>query len=154
MKFSCPLTALINIRACTVGNLSQRQHCSSKTYPLLGVQIQSAALKDLYIHASFTPLGALMAFSARAPRSHCAWKPENAEQHLSLPQCQVSVEKRCSWFGILVPTSGFLNEKRQGLQPLAHTQAGAACYLFTCMTGVSNCVFLWKMFTLLKYLFR
>lgn len=35
-----------------------------------------------------------MAFSARAPRSHCAWKPENAEQHLSLPQCQVSVGKK------------------------------------------------------------
>lgn len=61
-----------------------------------------------------------MAFSARAPRSHCAWKPENAEQHLSSPQCQVSVEKRRRWHGMSwVWSSGFLNERRQGLQPPA-----------------------------------
>lgn len=47
MKFSCSLTALINITACTVRNLTQLQLCSFKTYPLLGVKIQSTALKDL-----------------------------------------------------------------------------------------------------------
>lgn len=62
-----------------------------------------------------------MAFSARAPRSHCAWKPENAEQHLSSPQCQVSVGKRRRWHGMSwIWSSGFLNERRQGLQPSAY----------------------------------
>lgn len=47
MKFPCSPTALINIRASTVDSLTQLQPSSSKTYPLLGEQIQSTALKDL-----------------------------------------------------------------------------------------------------------
>lgn len=65
-----------------------------------------------------------MAFSARAPRSHCAWKPENAEQHLSVPQCQVSVgKKRWSRPRMPVWSTEFWNERRHP------EHSGSSCLL-------------------------
>lgn len=148
MKFSCSLTALINVRACSVSNSTRLRYCSSKTQPLSGAQIQSTALKDLWIHASFTPLGALMAFSAEAPRSHCACKTRKRRAALKHTAMSGFCRKRCSWLQILVPTSGFLNEKRHGLQQAAHPWSWS-CLLYVHLYDRIICAFMRKYFHLL-----